>query len=274
MTGAPKFFVVRFAPGSAGNMISSLLQCSPEIAHWNPRQQRLKPHNSWIDYFKKVFPTDPHKWVYHEPVGQLFWGTREIFSAKYPRGNDIDIPRYLELEQQHCTEYYHEQKNADRYLPIFWHKKFMPEYFARSRSLVIKLDSSCLRWYDHAVYNKHYLITESTKKHIKVRSLQNRPEVIPKTFHDPVDFETIWPNFRTFVREVIYQNPYRAQYQHMDQIGHWSIPTHVVNLSALLDKGKIYGTYCDICDFLQVSRSLSRSQLALLHNYWRDLHAL
>jgi hypothetical protein len=270
---APKFLVVRFAPGAAGNMITSLLQCSPEVAHWDPGQQYQKPKNNWIDYFKKVFPTQINTWLYHEPVGQLHWGTREIFSAKYPRGNDIGLDQYLDLEKIHCTDYYHEQKNAGRYLPIFWHKKFMPEYFNNSKSLIIKLDDHCLRWFDHAVYKKHYEIISSSEKEVNVRLLQNRAEVVPKSFHGTVEFTKTWPSFKEFVKQMIYNNPYRAQYRSLEQIGTWNIPSVSVNLSSLLDKDKIYDSYCTICEFLQISKSLSRSELQLLHTYWRGLHA-
>jgi hypothetical protein len=268
----PKFLIVRFAPGAAGNMISSLLQCSPEVAHWSEEQQNKKPCHDWMEYFTQVFPKDINKWLYHEPIGKLQWGTRNIFSAKYERGNSLTVEKFLELEEKLCTPYYHQQKLEQKYLPIFWHKKFMPAYFANSRSIIIHLDRKSVRWFDHAVYHKHHQIVESTKDYINVRLLENRPEIIVKGFQQQVEYEKRWPNFRQFVKERIIDNPWRLQYQHTYNIPAWSIPTSKVNLSDLLDNDTISSCYQSICEFLEISAILEQ-QVKSLHSYWKGLHA-
>lgn len=273
MIGVPKFLILRFAPGAAGNMLAGFLQCSPEVAHWDPTQQLQKPNNSWAHYFQQVFTSDLSRWVYNEPSAQLQWGTRKIFSAKYPRGNDISLKTFLELEQSQCTLYYHQQKKSNRYLPIFWHKQIMPEYFQNSRSLIIKIDNSSLRWFDHAVFYKHYNIISTCRNRVRVELLENRPEIVPDQFRTQVDFMKEWPSFREFVREKIYQNPYRAQYRLPESMTSWNIPTMTVSLSALLDNKQIYQEYCNICHFFQITQSLCEKELTSLHAYWKNLHA-
>lgn len=266
--------ILRFAPGAAGNMLASILQCSPEVAHWSADQQCQKPNNAWTDYFRQVFTPDINRWVYYEPCGQLQWGTRKIFSAKYPRGNKISLEDFLELEQSQCNSYYHQQKQANRYLPIFWHKEIMPEYFKNSRSLIIQLDDASLRWFDRAVYHKHYkIISTRDDNKVRVQLLENRPEIVPDKFQTQVDFEKEWPSFRKFIQEKIYQNPYRAQYRLPHVMSSWNIPSMTVPLSALLDHEQIYHQYCGICDFFDISVCLSKKECESLHAYWRGLHA-
>lgn len=274
MTSLPKFLILRFAPGAAGNMISSLLQCSPEVAHWSPEEQRKKPNNNWLEYFQRAFPKQLDKWVYHEPVGQLNWGTREIFSAKYPRGNDISTKDFFTLEKVHCNHYYHQQKKLGSYLPIFWHKTDMPEYFTNGKAIIVKIDKESLRWFDRAVYHKHYKIKKLDKQGIQVQCLEHRPEIVPKRFRNMVQFEQRWPSFRSFVAETIFDNPYRALYQTPELFAAWPIPTLTIKLTQLLDPNQIFTCYQDICGFLNISASLSAREISLLHSYWRNLHAV
>lgn len=270
----PRFLIFRFAPGAAGNMISSLLQCSPEVAHWNAGCQDRKPAVDWLDYFQQVFPKDMSIWLYHEPIGQLQWGTREIFSAKYPRGDDLDIQQFLRLEHNVCTQYYHANKQAGRYLPVFWHKPNMPQYFAKSRSVVIKIDSASLRWYDHAVYYKHHRVLRHDDRGILVRLLENRPEVVPEQFKNLTKFEQYWPSFRAFVRERILDNPFRNQYRNADLIPNWSIPSVMIELTDLLNSARIDRCYRNLCQALDITPVLNNAELRDMHSYWRNLHAI
>lgn len=273
MTTLPRFLIVRFPPGGAGNMLISLLQASPEVAHWDPQQEDQKPNNNWLEYFSRVFQPNMEQWLYREPVGQLSWGTRKIFSAKYPRGNDLSVADFLAQEQQHCNDYYHAQKNAGKYLPIFWHKSIMPEYFRQSLCAIIQLDQASLRWFDRAVYHKHYKIVRKDCDQLLIQNLENRPEIVPKQFGGQVIFEQSWPSLRAFVIDKIYNNPYRALYQQPDQIAQWSIPSIKINLSQLLSTDLIYSCYLSLCDHFNITAVLSSSLVQQLHQYWRRLHA-
>lgn len=272
MINLPKYLIIRFAPGAAGNMLSSLLQCSPEVAHWDESQQKIKPKNQWLNYFQQVFPTDIDKWLYHEPIGRLKWGTRDIFSAKYPRGNELSVTEFLKLEQIHCNKYYHQQKSIGNYLPVFWHKECLPAYFENSFAILIRIDSGSLRWFDHAVYHKHHKIVQANRDGVLVQLLENRPDIVIKQFKYNAEFEKRWPTFRNFVRERISKNPFRSQYQHPESMPRWHIPDLMVNLSELLCKDKILNVYSKTCDFLKITPVLSESELTLLHGYWIDLH--
>lgn len=255
-------------------MLISLLQCSPEIAHWDPKCQAQKPQVNWLEYFQEVFPVEVHRWVYHEPISRLAWGTREIFSAKYPRGDDLTAEEFLDLEENVCNKWYHANKNAGRYLPIFWHKKNMPKYFANSKSVIIRLDRKSLRWYDHAVYHKHHQVIHRDATKITVRLLENRPEVVLPQFRKAVDFERSWPTFREFVRERILDNAFRHLYCNINSIPPWPIPTTSVDLSDLLDRDRIVKCYHFLCEQLAVTPVLNDSKIHSLHSHWRNLHAI
>ena len=98
----PKFLIFRFAPGAAGNFVSSMLQCSPEVAHMSSEEQSNKPNNNWIQYFKKVFHDDLANWTYKEPSSVYNWGTKNIFSQKclyIPVWNDAVTSAKYTLER-------------------------------------------------------------------------------------------------------------------------------------------------------------------------------
>lgn len=270
----PRFLILRFAPGAAGNMISSLLQCSPEITHWDPDCQSKKPQVNWLEYFQRVFPDDMKKWVYHEPVSKLSWGTREIFSAKYPRGDDLGTDEFLDREAASCNKFYHENKRAGRYLPIFWHKPNMASYFVNSKCVIISLDRASLRWFDHAVYHKHHNILSHDPHQITVQLLENRPEAVLPQFRDTVDFEKCWRTFRHFVRERILENPFRQLYCNVDLIPPWSIPTVRIDLSDLLNKTRIVKCYQYLCEELEITPVLDANTICTLHCHWRNQHAI
>lgn len=268
----PKFLIIRFAPGAAGNLLASILQCSPEIAHWNVVQQSQKPNNNWIDYFQQIFPAELGRWLYHEPIGQLNWGTRKIFSAKYPRGNNLSIDNFLKQEQIHCNDYYHQQKNSNQYLPIFWHKQHMPEYFSNSKSITIQLDKESVRWFDRAVYHKHYSVKKTDAPLVKVKLLENRTEIVLPEFKDSVDFEKTYNSFRQFVEKHIHSNPFKKQFLEENLVSSWSIPNKTINLSTILESNKFVICYYDLCEFLNITPVLPPHEVYQLQDYWRRLH--
>jgi hypothetical protein len=269
----PKFLVIRFAPGAAGNMLTSMIQCSPEVAHWDEQQESIKPNNNWLAYFESCFPREINKWLYYEPIGQLNWGTRNIFSAKYPRGNNFTVDEFLEQEKIYCNQYYHQQKNQKKYLPVFWHKEIMPEYFINSKSICIELDQPALRWYNHAVYKKHYrIINLSRDKRCTVEILQNRPQIVLPQYRGQVEYTKTFDSFRQFVNQCIVQNPFQMMFRQANQLPAWPIDNLQLTLSTLLDTEKFLKKYFEICEFLEITPVLTKSVFSQMHNYWKNLH--
>jgi len=269
----PKFLIIRFAPGAAGNFVSSILQCSQSIAHWSQQQELQKPNNNWLEYFINVFPQKLDEWIYKEPIGQLNWGTRRIFSQKYQRGNNLTVEEFLQQEATYCNEYYHCQKQKELWLPIFWHKNHMPEYFKNSTTVTIHLDQPSLRWYDHCVYYKHHQIFKQDSAGIHVRLLENRPDFVLPEFKNTAEYEKIYPTFKLFVQDRILNNEFKNIFKDNNNIKSWSIPNIDLNLTDVLDVDKFYKIYQIICYQLSINDQLPVDTFSILHQYWRKLHA-
>ena len=269
----PKFLIIRFAPGAGGNFLSSILQCSQSVAHWSESQELQKPYNNWLAYFTSVFPQKLDEWIYKEPISQLNWGTRKIFSQKYQRGNNLTVDEFLQQEVTYCNEYYHYQKQKKVWLPIFWHKNHMPEYFKNSKTVTIHLDQRSIRWYDHCVYYKHHHVFKQDQYGIHVKLLENRPEFVLQEFKNSVEYEKIYPTVKSFVTERITNNEFRNIFKNVNNIESWSIPNINITLTDVLVVDTFYKVYQSLCDQFDINDPLSLDTITLLHQYWRKLHA-
>lgn len=269
----PKFLVVRFAPGAGANFLCSLLQCSDGIGHLDPKLENNKDEQDWLFYFRDVFVNDLKQWVYHEPLSLQSFGTRDIFSASYPRGNDVSAFQFQELERKYCSEYYWQLRQLDRYITVFWHKNHIPDFFQRVTYINIMLDHNSLRWFDRAHYHKHFQV----KRHangVRVTNLEHRPSAAPVTWQGKNDYITEYTNFVTFAREKIYGNPWRHRYQ---DTGYLSThchdrPEYTLYLGDILNFDRLWPCYQDLCALLEV-QPRPQTLIEDLHRHWISCHA-
>jgi len=266
----PKFLVVRFAPGAGANFLSSLLQCSNGVGHLDENREHKKHQQDWLGYFRDVFVSKLNQWVYHEPLSLQSFGTRNIFSASYPRGNDLTLHQFQELEQQFCSDYYWRLREQDRFITVFWHKAHVPIFFARASYINILLDPASLRWFDRAHYHKHFELTRHDQG-LRVKNLEHRPSAAPTTWQGQNEFITEWPSLRAFVREKIHGNPWRARYLDPAYLPLDSQPQHTLYLSDILQFDRLWPHYRALCEFLQIEPCSARL-IHDLHQHWISCH--
>ena len=265
----PKFLIFRFAPGAAGNFVSSIFQCSPEVAHLDIQEQQRKPNNNWLNYFEKVFHNDLANWTHKEPSSVYNWGTKNIFSQKFNRGNKLSVKQFERLENQHCTDAYHDAKQKQLYIPIFWHKNHMPVYFANSATVTIDIDTKfAQRWFHRARYKKHYNV-RSTDNGINVDVMENRPAYQVAGFANPTakDFTTL----NQFVREEIINDAFRQNFINLQNVSKWNIPNITINLSDILTD-KFTNQYHRVCGFYNFTPIRDTIEVIKLQEYWANCH--
>jgi hypothetical protein len=265
----PKFLIFRFAPGAAGNFVSSMLQCSPEVAHMSSEEQSNKPNNNWIQYFKKVFHNDLANWTHKEPSSVYSWGTKNIFSQKFNRGNKLSVKQFERLENQHCTDAYHDAKQKKLYIPIFWHKNHMPVYFANSITVTIDIDTKFAgRWFNRARYKKHYN-AKYNHSGITVDIMENRPNYQVAGFTNPSakQFSTLYQ----FVREEIINDVFRQNFTNLQNVTSWNIPNVHLNLSHILTD-KFANQYHRICGFYNLTPIRNTIEVIQLQEHWLNCH--
>lgn len=269
MSDLPKFLIFRFAPGASGNFVSSMLQCSPEVAHLDPHEQKNKPHNNWLRYFAKVFRNDLANWTHYEPSSVYNWGTKNIFSQKFNRGNTIGTQEFLELEKKHCSKHYQYAKSKNLYIPIFWHKNYMPQYFANSVSVTIDINNKfAQRWFNRARYRKHYNLSQQNGK-IVADIMENRPNYQVSGFNNPTTKQ--FDSLRQFVQHEIIDDPFRINFTGCQNVQRWTIPNININLSSILSDSFI-NDYHRICDFYDLTPLRDTIITMQLHQQWLDCH--
>ena len=265
----PKFLIFRFAPGAAGNFVSSMLQCSPEVAHMSSKEQSNKPNNNWIQYFKTVFHNDLANWTHKEPSSVYNWGTKNIFSQKFDRGDDLTVGKFLKLEEEYCTEYYHRAKDTGLFIPIFWHKNHMPKYFANSITVTIDIDNKfAQRWFHRARYNKHYNV-RANKHGIEVDIMENRPNYQVEGFDNPIWKQ--YSNLYNFVRQEIIKDTVRQNFIGLQNVQAWHIPNITINLSDILSNAFI-DQYHRICSFYKLTPLKDTITVMQLQEHWINCH--
>jgi len=266
----PKFLVVSFAHGAAGNFLSSILQCSNHVGHCSELENINKPDNNWLEYFNKIFKRDYSSWLDLEPSSQFNnWGTRHIFSQTYPRGSDLSIKEFLELEKKHCSDYYFNCKKHNLFIPMSWHKKEMPEYFANSVRLIINIDKKSQRWYSHAFYKKHFNILECNEQGIKVADNNHRPQFAMPNFNN--EYILSYKNFRSFVKDKISNFDQRKDFSDLKNIHPWNIKSYTINLSDILDPDSFILQYQNICNYFNFDQ-IATSTVQELHKHWINCH--
>lgn len=268
----PRFLVIRFAPGAGGNFLVSLLQCSHGVGHWNADLERRKPNVDWELWFEQSFSKNLSSWLWSEPIALNQLDTRNVFSAWYDRGNELTVKQFLQLEKEQCSAFYHELKNQNKLIPIFWHKDVFPSFFQNACFVNIMLDSNSIGWYDRSWYYKHHSV-EYKDGHYNVYRNRHRKDIQPKNANyknfDSVTYDT----FFEFARQEIYNNPWRGRYLNpsfLDQSS-GNRPQYTLHLSDLLEFDALFEQYTKICKWLEID-ILDRGLIEKLFCIWRGRH--
>jgi hypothetical protein len=270
----PKFLVIRFAPGSAGNFLTTLLQCSKGVGHWVEQLEHCKPAVNWLAYFKQVYTPDLSQWLTNEPLSKQDLGTREIFSATYDRGNNYTVEQFAKLEKKHCSDFYFELKRKQHYIPIFWSKNYLPTYFHNSTFINIMLDQSSVYWFDRSFYKKHFTLDRyNPDGSMIMRYERHRNNVIPQTFKGQNQYKNYHPNFTNFARKEIFGNVWRKRYLSPEYLNNSTngCPEYTISLADLLSIEKLTPQYYTLCNFLTIE-PMPEQQLIELFSHWRQCH--
>ena len=167
------FVVVRFAAGSGGKFISTMLQNSNDVAHWNSELEQLKNttkfQSSLVNYLETVFPEDPKKHLRVEPdLPYVF----DFYSATYDRGNDITYEEYCEHHRIGKCDYFFEHIAKDKKANLLTHKSQVTKFMEGSVFVNIIVDSNrALNWTQKMLWDKHYQVIDKNT----VRLLHHDP---------------------------------------------------------------------------------------------------
>jgi hypothetical protein len=81
---------VRYAPGSAGNLLITLLQTSDQLSSWNPYIDTIRKNTDfeqqYFKWFSQHFVDDLDKHLLYEPHHPY---QLSFVSSKFPRGDNL-----------------------------------------------------------------------------------------------------------------------------------------------------------------------------------------
>lgn len=155
------FIIVRFAGGSGGRFISTLLQLSNDVAHWNQQfEDKSKLYqDEYTTYISRSFPQDSKKHLSVEP--DLPYNS-DFYSGTYERGEDITFDQYCEYQNQADCEYFFNNIEQQKYVNLILHKSKIPLFMQGSHVINIIIDTpEALTLTQKLLWLKHYQIVEN-----------------------------------------------------------------------------------------------------------------
>ena len=141
-------FFVRYAPGSAGNFLISILQTSNKLVHWANKVENSKNTPDVEKTFKQWFSDcfqhnlDNHlKFEPHHPY-QL-----DFFSSKHPRGDDIDCHEFINLLEERQDQLFLENIRHNKLTTMRLNKPNIPLFGYGANVVNILVDEDAKKWF-------------------------------------------------------------------------------------------------------------------------------
>lgn len=272
MNNSP-FVVVRFAAGSGGKFVSTMLQNSNDIAHWDSQLEQIKNttifQSSLVDYLETAFPSDPKKHLRVEPdLPYVF----DFYSATYDRGNDVTYEEYCEYHRIGKCDYFFDHIAQNKKANLMTHKSQVTKFMEGSVFVNIIIDSSrALEWTQKMLWDKHYQVIDKNT----VRLLHHDPATcnirrshLVEKYYDGSSYITV-DSVEAFYNKEIVQRPEIWRFQDTgDLYAHPSNNT-VVNLEFNLDN--IFDEDLTIANFETIFQqaNLAVPRLDLLRSTYR-----
>ena len=253
------FITVRFAGGTGGRFISTLLQLSNDVAHWDQRfnsQLKISQHE-YVEYLINSFPTDSKKHLRVEPDLPYY---SDFYSGTYARGEDVSFEQYCEYQTQAKCEYFFKNLDQQQHVNLILHKSKIPLFMQRSHVINIIIDTpAALELAQKLLWCKHYQVLDKTK----VKMLENDAETCnQKRRHLVQRFYTgsstvVVGSLEDFYSNEIIKNPAFELFQHssllLEDDSNKYCNQHYFYLSSIFDKKHLVENINTICDQINLS---------------------
>ena len=258
------FIVVRFAAGSGGRFISTLLQLSPDVAHWNPLlDDNMDGYQEYLDY---SFPTVPDEHLRVEP--DLPYNT-DFYSGTYDRGTDITFEQY---SANQC-EYFFKNINSKKYVNLILHKSPIPQFMHGSSIVNIMIDTpDALEFAQKMLWLKHYKVVGENKinqlTHDPTTCNKKRSDVVRKFYKGSSVINVT--NIKDYYASAVFNNEMRM-FQSVDLLlsddTNLTCKQHYFFLSNIFDEERLESNIKHICASIGI-RAPDKGLLTYSFNKW------
>jgi hypothetical protein len=195
-----KFIIVRFAPGSSGKYISTLLQLSPDVNPWYSEARG----SHVVQWFKTKFAGNFLNWLRQEP--EVPYHTSFV-SNRFPRGDEVGKQQALHLLNNDAL--FQQHWNNDKKICLISNKSFVPRWLTGDCVMVnVVIDPGLGRhWVDRCRLHKQFVKVEPDQWIIK----QDHPDfcsperaAVAAQFDNPKTFQG---TRRQFLQKFIIDDP-------------------------------------------------------------------
>lgn len=185
---------VRYAPGSCGTFLITLLSSSPTTACWATEIEAKKGCKEFPDlffaWFKKKYTTDLTQHLKHEPHHPYML---DFWSSKYPRGDDTTVEGFIDLITQRNDAFLLQNIQQNKHTLLRLNKSVVPKFGQGNAVINIIVDSDSRKWlhrtrliklFGHE--NGYFVLKEQHPQYLKAKNYRcqfNNPFQIQSTMH-------------------------------------------------------------------------------------------
>jgi hypothetical protein len=181
---------VRFAPGSAGNFLISILQTSNKLPCWDIQVENSKGTPQFDDCFKnwfsKCFQSNLEDHIIHEPFHPY---QLDFVSNKHPRGDDLSAEEFVEELKNRNDQLFLNNIQSYRQTVLRLNKSVVPQWGLGNSIINIVVDTPSKKWFYKTRYIK--LFGKNNNEWI---SKENHPDYLVGKY-----------------KKIQFYNPYRFQ---------------------------------------------------------------
>lgn len=266
---SPQFLIVRYANGSAGKFLTSLLMSSASVAHFDADIENNKTDDKCLDYIKTHFVKNLDHWLKFEPKHTDAWNLHHI-SSNYSRGEDLTSAEFLAKSCANATDHFWSSVNKNKCIPLIWHKNTIPEFFKTAKFITIIIDQLSIKWYHRARWYKQYSVVNN-KIHLKEHDPAFNTNAVSKYYAQFKNQVDINQSVRSFIKENIIKDPKTKLFQSTDAFIDQSIDQKFINLSDILTVDKCISQLDQICNYYKLT-PISENLIRNGHNHWAQCH--
>lgn len=181
---------VRYAPGSAGNFVISILQTSNKLPCWNTQVEQSKGTPQFDECFKnwfsKCFQSNLENHIKYEPHHPY---QLDFISAKHPRGDELSAEQFVkELKNRNDQLFLNNIQNHQQTV-MRLNKPVVPQWGLGNSIINIVVDKTSKKWFYKTRYIKLFGIDNN-----EWVSKENHPDYLSAKY-----------------KKIQFSNPYRFQ---------------------------------------------------------------
>jgi hypothetical protein len=265
----PKFLIVRYANGSAGKFLTSLLMSSTSVSHFDSNVENNKTDDACLNYIQTHFVKNLNNWLVHEPKHTDAWNLHHV-SSNYPRGDNLTNDQFLSIAKTDATSYFWKSVSDNKVIPFIWHKSSVPDFFKNAKFITIILDQKSIKWYHRARWYKQYSLVNG-KIHLNEHDPNFNSSKLNKYYEQFKNVVDVDSSVYSFIKHNIIRDNKKKLFQTTDTFAQQSIDQEFINLSDILDVNRCITRLNQICNNYKLDL-ISPDLIRQGHTHWSNCH--